>query len=90
MYSHEVELSDTIVLFSFQKRYLIYVRPNVLIFVPKSCIMNYRRKVLKMIKKKNIINLIKYHVESDDFGGICDELAFKCKHICSTRKYIRE
>lgn len=67
MYSHEVELSDTIVLFSFQKRYLIYVRPNVLIFVPKSCIMNYRRKVLKMIKKKNIINLIKYHVESDDF-----------------------
>ena len=67
MYSHEVELSDTIVLFSFQKRYLIYVRTNVLIFVPKSCIMNYRRKVLKMIKKKNIINLIKYHVESDDF-----------------------
>lgn len=58
---------NTKVLFLFQKHYLIYMRPNVLIFVPKSCIMNYRRKVLKMIKKKNIINLIKYHVENDDF-----------------------
>ncbi len=41
--------------------------PKLFICVPVSCIMNDIRKVLKMIKKKNIINLIKYHVENDDF-----------------------